>query len=217
MVIIFFLELILLFILSRTLTKRISFLFYVITKSKKAAVILLAILFLPGTMIHEFSHAIMAEVLFVRARHMVLFPEIEGDSVRLGSVQIQQTDFIRRFFIGVAPFFLGTLLLLSLIWFTFSGQLGSGISIFILVGYGIFTISNTMFSSPRDMEGAIEFLILVTVLLLILYFLGFHPQDFGSNILSFAPDLFKKGVFFLLIPLAIDVFIIGLTSSVLKK
>lgn len=217
MVIIFFVELILLFVFSRTLTKKVSLLFYIITKSRKAGVMLLAILFLPGTIIHEFSHAIIAEVLFVKARHMELFPVIEGNNVKLGSVQIQQTDFIRRFFIGVAPFILGTLLLLSLIWFVFLESFGNNILFLILIGYGIFTISNTMFSSSRDMEGAVQFLILMAILIVLAYLFGFHPEELGVDALSLFPELFKQAVLFLLIPLGIDVLIIGSTSLLLRR
>lgn len=198
--------------LSRTLTRRISFLFYIVTRSKKWAIFLLAFLFLPGAIIHEFSHAIMAEVLFVKARHMELFPTIEGDTVKLGSVQIQQTDFIRRFFIGVAPFFVGTIFLLSLIWLTISGQFGSNVFLLILIGYAIFTISNTMFSSKRDMEGAIEFLIVFLIIVAVAYLAGLRPENLGASILEMSTELFRKATIFMLIPLGIDLVVIAVSG-----
>src|SRR4051812_17870011 len=99
----FFLELILLFILSRFLSRSLSLLFYHGTKSEKWAVWLLAIVFLPGTIIHELAHFLTAALLLVHVGDVEFMPKVHGSSVKLGSVAIGHTDIIRRAVIGFAP------------------------------------------------------------------------------------------------------------------
>src|SRR5438045_1842305 len=113
---IFLSELLILFFLSRLLTRNLSSLLYHTTRSQKATIYLMALLFFPGTVIHELSHAIMAGLLFVHTGHIELWPKLEGQHVKLGSVAIAHTDIFRRFLIGAAPFFFGTTLLLGLLF-----------------------------------------------------------------------------------------------------
>src|ERR1700722_1998592 len=113
----FFIELLILFLLSRNLSRALSHFLYRISKSKNFTITILAILFLPGTIIHEFSHAIAARLLGVSVGTMEFMPQIEGEHVKLGSVQVAHSDPIRRFFIGAAPFLFGTLIMLGLIFY----------------------------------------------------------------------------------------------------
>lgn len=204
----FFFELFLLFVLSRKTTQNISLLLYLLLRNKKAAIWGMAILFLPGTIIHEFSHAIMAFLLHVRVGEMELFPEYKDGGLKLGSVQVAKTDPFRNFFIGVAPFIFGTGILLIIIYLIMSS--GSPFTWWVLFPflYLIFTVSNTMFSSKKDLEGAIEFFILVGVLSIVSYLLGFHPQEVDWGFLNGLQPLFKTGIMSLSIPIGIDVVIV---------
>src|SRR5580704_5390415 len=96
----FFIELVVLFLLSRNLTRVLSHFFYQLTKNKTFTISALAFLFFPGTVIHELAHALFAGLLGVHVGEIEFMPKIEGDKVKLGSVQIAQTDPIRRFLIG---------------------------------------------------------------------------------------------------------------------
>lgn len=210
----FFTELIFLFYISKKLTKTISFRIYQMTGSKKSATHLLAFLFLPGTTIHEISHAITAMVLGVHVGKITLFPEIEGKYIKLGSVEIARTDMIRRFMIGTAPFFWGTTLLLSLLFFTEKYALYTTPWIFLIV-YGIFEIGNTMFSSKKDMEGAIKLLFIVVLGISILYLLNIQIRSEDIVTLLQHRDinrLFYQGCIYLMLPIMLDIILIGILS-----
>ncbi|HLD24437.1 MAG TPA: hypothetical protein VJB96_00825 [Patescibacteria group bacterium] len=177
-VIIILIELLLLYVLSRRLTQNLFVAVFLLTKSRPVAVSFLSILFFPGTVIHELAHLFTAEILGVRTSGMTLVPEgIDQKEVRTGSVSIAQSDPIRRAMIGIAPVFVGLLTLGTLSYF-FSQQLTAlylsdspiggmdkiiGISIAALF-YLIFAVSNTMFSSPEDLEGFWPVVVVLTLL-----------------------------------------------------
>lgn len=173
----------------------------------------MAWLFFPGTVLHELSHAISAGVMGVRVGTMEFVPTIDGDRVKLGSVQIAQTDFFRRFLIGAAPFFVGTTILLTILFYASQNNLYQNYWMILLIGYLVFEIGNTMFSSKKDMEGTIELLATIIVLVIIFYFLGvrlpaFNPDTIFEN--TIVKDVLQKGSLFLLVPIVIDSVSIGL-------
>ncbi|HZE87287.1 MAG TPA: hypothetical protein VE090_03720 [Methylomirabilota bacterium] len=216
----FLLELLLLFLVSRQVTRYLSFLFYRLTRNQTISIYSLALLFFPGTILHELSHLLMAGILFVPVGTMELFPKVEGDYVKLGSVQIAQTDIFRRFLIGAAPFLFGTSLLLGLLFFAAQNNLFSNYLYSALLAYAVFEIGNTMFSSRKDMEGAIELLGVVAFFGLVFYFVGFRlpalnlESFFGSPIVM---QVFQKGSLFLLIPLGIDIILVGFLRLLNKR
>ncbi len=215
----FLVELFVLFLLSRTLTRTLSYSLYHITRSKKLAVHVMAALFFPGTLIHELSHAFMAMLLRVHVGHMEFVPKIEGDKVKLGSVLIARTDFLRRFLIGAAPFLTGTAILLGVLFYAAHNQLFGNYQIVILLGYIVFEIGNTMFSSHKDMEGTVELLLTLLIITLIFYFLGVRLPAFSPDIIFNQPlvkNVLEKGCLFLLLPIAIDIVVIGLLKFLRK-
>ena len=121
--------------------------------STKPGISLYTFLFLPGTIIHELSHWIMAEILQVRTGEITIFPsddEDVGNERRLGSVATERTDPFRAFLIGLAPFVsgLGILVLLGV-------MLSSGWGVMAwwqlaLIIYGIVVIGNSMMISSSD-------------------------------------------------------------------
>jgi hypothetical protein len=212
----FFVELFILFLLSSTLTRSVSYLLFHLTRSKKVTIHILAWLFFPGTVIHELAHAIMAGVLGVRVGTMEFVPTIDGDKVKLGSVQIAHTDFFRRFLVGAAPFFVGTSILLGVLYYASQNNLFNNIWIVLSIGYVVFEIGNTMFSSKKDMEGALELLITIIVLTIIFYFLGVRLPAFNPDIIfenAIIKEALQKGSLFLLVPITIDIIVIGLLKT----
>lgn len=207
----FFLELAALFLLSRTLTRVLSQFFYHVTKSQHATITAIAILFFPGTLLHELAHAIMAGLMRVRVGEIEFMPKIHEDKVKLGSVQIAHTDPLRRFIIGAAPFFFGTLILLGILFYTIQNHFFGNYFLIVFVGYLAFEIGNTMFSSNKDMEGALELFGTIIVLLIVFYFLGIRlPAINPASILErpLVQEVFRQGSLFLLVPLAIDAVVI---------
>ncbi|MBP6913334.1 MAG: M50 family metallopeptidase [Candidatus Levybacteria bacterium] len=217
MAILFFVELLILFFISQKTTQSISQFLYKITKSKRITIFFLAFLFLPGTIIHEFSHAIAAAITGVRVGRMDLMPEYIQGGLKLGSVQVGKADIVRNFFIGIAPFISGTILLLVIIYIVLSYSFFASFGITILSLYLVFVISNTMFSSRKDMEGAVEFFILIAVFLLAFYLLGLRFDTISLNFLSIFNHMFKIGSYYLLVPLGIDIFIITFTAIIFRS
>lgn len=210
-------ELVVLFLLSRTLTRSLSFLLYYFTRSKKVTIHVMAWLFFPGTVIHELSHAVAAGVMGVRVGTMEFVPQIDGDRVKLGSVQVAQTDFFRRFLIGAAPFFAGTTILLTILFYASQNNLYDNYWVLALIGYTVFEIGNTMFSSKKDMEGALELLLTIIVITLIFYFFGVRLPEINPDIIFENPvgkEVLQKGSLFLLVPIVIDLIVIALLKFI---
>lgn len=211
-VMLFFAELFVLFLLSRHVQRSVGHFLLKIFRNKKLAVYIMAILFLPGTFVHEISHFLFALFLLVPVGEMELMPKIEADSIKLGSVKIAQTDPIRRFLVGVAPFLLGTLVILTLVYQISKVGQDKSIWVLIAVGYAIFTISNTMFMSKKDLEGSWLFLGVVFFVGVLLWVFGLNIEfNLSENglVLSF----FKNVYLFLLMPLVLDI----IALAALKK
>lgn len=167
---IFILELLIVFLTSRYIFKSLFLFFLITTRSQKVSITFLSVIFFCGVAVHELSHLFTAEVLQVRTHGIELVPELQGGSLKMGSVQVSKTDFVRQFLIGVAPLIIGCSIIISSLWFLnsvfgFNSILESPLSIFIsMVGiFFLFVISNTMFSSKKDMEGAVELLIIFII------------------------------------------------------
>jgi len=210
---IFFAELFVLFLLSKQVTALLASFLHRSTHSKKLTVYLMAIIFFPGTFIHEISHYLMSHLLFVPTYRIEFFPKLEGQSIKLGSVSIAKTDIFRSILIGMAPFLFGTGLLLALLFYAEKNHLFENLLFAMLLIYAAFEIGNTMFSSKKDLEGAIELILTLAILALILYLLGFTVPSIDLNTISENPTLktiFQKGSVLLTIPIAIDIILIGL-------
>lgn len=221
----FILEIILLFFLSKRLIRALSISLFRITRNHTAVIHTLAIIFLPGTIIHELAHLLVAGIMLVPVGEISVLPEIEGDGVKLGSVQIGKVDPFRLTVIGVAPVLVGMSAILGILYFA---QISSH-SVWwqIVLGlYLIFEISNTMFSSKKDIIGTIGFVVAVLVLfiaiLAVLYF--WRPlilQNIwiylNSQNLEPISKFFKLSSLYLLVPLVLDFLIILLASPFTKK
>lgn len=208
-ILIFFLELISLFVCSTLLMRALAKIFYLTSRSWQSTVHIMALLFLPGTIVHELSHVLVAGVMMVRVGDIEFMPEIRQDSIKLGSAQIGQTDPFRRALIGVAPVIIGISIILGSLWYFVNMVLSVSnfpILELILLFFIIFEISNTMFSSKKDLEGTLEVAALLVAILLTFYLLGIkQPFDWIDSVLyGGLGDIFKQASLFLLIPILID-------------
>lgn len=213
----FIVELAAIFLISRALINSLSRFLSILTGSRSAAVYILAILFLPGTILHELAHLLTAGMLFVPVGELEVVPEIREDGVKLGSVQIGQTDPLRRLLVGAAPLVVGLGVILSVFAFTPSIFAGST-PLWMTAGiiYLIFTITNTMFSSKKDLEGAASFLGALVIIILLLFLalrLTGHTLSLDwFNQLSFSGlnSFLQKADLQLLIPFSVDLLLISL-------
>ena len=203
-------EIIIFFLLSRSMSKNLS---------GFMSVNLLFFIFLPGIIIHEFSHLLVAVMLFVPVGNMEFAPKRNGNTVKLGSVEIGRADPIRRSLIGLAPVLAGLTVVCTVVYFFSSNILffqDKGfyfcIAFVLVLAYFLFAISNTMFSSSKDMEGTAEILITLLILFAGVNILGFHPS------LSILDKIFNKelvavvqeSTLFLLVPIIVDLLILGI-------
>ena len=185
-------ELLFLFLLSRALTQALYRFVFLITTSSTVGITILSLLFFPGTVVHELSHWIVAEVVRVRTGEMTLYPVVDEGGVRLGSVEIARSDPFRRLIVGLAPIMVGIVILMASYQFYAqyflegftgilrlpSGQVSGiiGQPLFYLYLYVLFSVGNNMFSSKRDLEGFIVVSIVLVLLGLSTYLAGLWPQ-----------------------------------------
>ncbi|HRK88210.1 MAG TPA: hypothetical protein PK152_03665, partial [Anaerolineales bacterium] len=95
--------------LQRLLHREVQVVLLLITRNRQLTIGLFSVLFFPGVFLHELSHFLMAKILGVRTREFSLIPQSLSDGrVRMGYVEIEQTDIIRDSLIGLAPLIAGT-------------------------------------------------------------------------------------------------------------
>lgn len=139
--------------------------------SSTAGMALLWFVLLPGVLLHEISHWLMAKLLDVPTGRLRLTPSVQGKQVVLGSVEVKRTDPVRDSLVGLAPFLAGTLALLAIGYWVFDAaslglawergaweQLGQVLLAAFRVNdawlwlYLIVAVSNAMMPSPSDRE-----------------------------------------------------------------
>ncbi len=166
------------------------------TGDPDVALVLYFVLVLPGILIHELSHWLMARILLVPVRRVSIGPVRKGRSSRvsLGSVQVGNVDPIRAALIGVAPLLGGSAVILLIgnlllgvgeLTEALAGQGWEGIlaglgqivrvTDFSLWLYVIFAISNAMLPSESDMSTVRPVLIFLGFLAAVLLAVGGLP------------------------------------------
>lgn len=192
LIIIFVLLIVVLSMLRSRLVYELTGTSLLIFGSTHPGIIFYSLLVLPGTIIHELSHWIVAELLQVRTGPITIFPELEEEggshTQRLGSVATARSDPFRAFLIGVAPFVSGLAILailgrfLSLGWGNYPGW------ILTLLVYGIMVIGNSMMISESDRRTWPLILVFLALIIIVLIRMeanlppSFYPL--ASSILS---------------------------------
>lgn len=124
-----------------------------ITGSTRSGLVIYSILMFPGTIIHELSHWLVAEILQVRTGEITLIPASEGKGdTSLGSVATVRTDPFRGFLIGLAPFITGILSLFLLGYYLKLGWETYPWWVTALLIYGQIVVGNSMIMSKSDMR-----------------------------------------------------------------
>ena len=153
-------------------------------------------LVLPGVVIHELSHWLVASLLGVRVRKLSLGPVRKGRSrqVSLGSVQVGKVDPVRASLIGLAPLLGGTAVILLIGTFVLGmGNVAGAMATWGIDGlvaglqqvarvpdvwlwlYLIFAISNAMLPSQSDMAAIRPVLIFLGIVAAIVLIVGGVP------------------------------------------
>lgn len=207
----------LLFVLSQTLTRQLSFLLYHLSGNQQIVSVIIAVIFFPGVVLHELSHFLTAVLLGVHAQHMEFFPKIIDGRLKLGSVQIEKTDPVRKTLIGIAPLFYGVGFLLFLAYL-FQSYFAGDIIAAVIIGALYYQVSNTMFSSKKDLEGTWIVLLSIIVFFIILWFFDVPVTSFllTSSVGVLIQEILEKGSFYLAAAVGIDVCAVLLLFGVKK-
>jgi len=193
--------------LPRFLQREIQAILLLITRQPEISTVLFSLLFLPGVLLHETSHFVMAHLLGVRTGRFSIIPKkLEGGRLQLGYVETASTDFFRDALIGVAPLVTGGFFVafagvsrlgLNTIWVNLiQGQMNSISPAIksIIVGpdfwlwfYLTLTVSSTMMPSASDRRAWLPLILVLVVLLGFVLLIGVGPwllTTFGSAFMA---------------------------------
>lgn len=219
---IIFLELVVLLLFSRIIPTLLTQIFYFFTRSHRAAIYLLSVIVLPGTLVHEMAHLLTAGGSLVRVGEISLMPELKENGVKLGHVEIEQTDFIRRALIGFAPVFFGLAILVGGVWFANDRFFQYGnypVWLLLVLLYLSVVIGNTMFSSRKDLEGTLGFVVLVISILGAMYLLGLHAvfSFIKNSLIDSHLGFYQNLALFLGVPVVGDILVYLIAKLLVKR
>jgi len=197
-------------LLTQWITKHIQGIGLLLTKDGQIALVVYFILILPGVVIHELSHALVASLLGVKVRKFSIGIKRKGrsSSVVLGSVEIAQADPLRSSLIGLAPLVSGSIVILLIGSQVFglrpfvvndAGRLWSELQAiystpdFWLWVYLVFAVSNAMLPSAADRHAWGTALIFIAVLVGFFYLTGL-VQFFTTGSFAITANNWARGV-----------------------
>lgn len=193
-----------LLVFQRKLHREFQAVFLLITRSQEISLLFFSLVFLPGVLLHELSHYLMARLLQVRTGKFSLLPQaLEDGHLQMGYVETVRSDMIRDSLIGAAPLLTGGLfviyaglsrLKLNMLWETITTQSLEAfwqglqkvpqIPDFWLWFYLLFTVSSTMLPSASDRK-AWKPLAIVLVLLAGISFIAGLGSWLVNHVLPF--------------------------------
>lgn len=189
-----------LLIIQSRLHRELQAVFLLITRRVDVSLILVSILFLPGVLLHEASHYLVARLLGVPTGKISIIPRVQDDGrLQLGYVETTHTDILRDTLIGVAPLVAGVLFIayvgvsqlgLPVLWENWVG--GEPLSLyqalpylynstdFWMWFYLVFAVSSTMMPSRSDRRAWMPVAIIVVILLTLALLAGAGPWMWGN-------------------------------------
>ncbi len=198
----------LIFLFSRMTLREMYYFLRSRVRNDKFIFSLISVFFLPGTVIHEMSHFFMATVLFLRVHGLSIFPTFEKDHIKLGSVLYEKKDVVRGILVGIAPIVVGLL-----VFFLVDAAKifpSAHFLVNVVMGYFIFTVSSTMFSSKQDLIDLIFIIPLGIIVSGAIYIFNIRIDQIVGNerIISGLESFAKKTNSFLLYSLLINLCLI---------
>lgn len=196
-----------LFVATRYALQMLFYIFRIFGGNDQTIVIFITLLYLPGTILHELAHFVFAIACFLRVRHVSIIPVLEKNYVKLGHVTYEKQDIVRSIIVGIAPFFAG----IGFFWLISYFKLfpSQSVLINILLGYLMFTVSSTMFSSKQDLIDIIYLIPLVIIIGGVIYIFDFKiTLSIGNLFINGILYFLNKVNMYLLISLAINIALI---------
>ena len=163
------------------LVRQLTRLIHNLGGGQRGTIITWSIIFLPGTIIHEVSHFLVAAFTGARTGRVEIFPEYLEDEVdsdkkgvALGYVQTQTLNPIRGFLVGIAPFISGIALMIFLASQIQGSYEGKNYQLLIILGYLFFTIANSFFPSWSDIKQTLPLVVISAIVGIVAWFFGFQ-------------------------------------------
>jgi len=188
----------LLLLVERWIHRHLQGTMMLLTGDREIAVVLYALPLMPGILLHEISHALMARLLGVRVGRVSVRPRLADQRIQLGFVPVEETDAVRASLIGLAPLLTGSgvILLVGYLFFGIGGlqeafidgALASLMAHFVdmfrtpdvwLWAYVIFAVSNTMLPSQSDRETWAPIILFLVLAAALAWLAGLGPTIIG--------------------------------------
>lgn len=139
-------------------------------------------IFLPGTILHEVSHFLVAAMCGVRTGRVEVLPEFieevvvnkEPKPVHLGYVQVSKMNPIQGFLVGTAPFITGLAMLVWLSSIIPNALQTQQYGILGLEVYIFFTVANSFFPSWQDMKHTLSLIVISVLIIATGWYFGFN-------------------------------------------
>ncbi|MBI2051825.1 M50 family metallopeptidase [Candidatus Roizmanbacteria bacterium] len=218
--ILFFIQLIALYFVSRVTIQELFHFFQRFIKSERVLFVLMSVLFFPGTLFHEAAHLFVALLLLLKVREIKIFPELEDGKIKLGKVTYEKRDFVRGIVVGIAPILSALFLFWFFAYFKIFPQESLLANLFL--GYIVFTVSSTMFSSRQDLVDVIYVIPFAIFLIGVFYIFDIRLQVVFQNkqAVEAVFDTVQQINFYLLFSLLINLFgiiVLKAVRSFLRK
>ena len=136
------------------------------------------------------AHFFMATILLLKVAKVNLLPTWEKNNIKLGSVSYYKKDVFRSILVGIAPIFVGVGILW---WLSLTGLFPAHTWwLNILLGYLIWVVSSTMFSSRQDLIDILYVIPLIIFIAIVVYL--FKINVVGSVTTLIQTPLFIAGL-----------------------
>lgn len=205
----------------RQVHQRVHELAWLLTGHEGVALYLYQILLFPGVALHEFSHYLAASLLGVRVRNVSLRPNVQGQKVQMGAVEIDRPDFVRALLIGLAPLVVGSVVVVLIGQHIFdvgavieaarandSRNMIEALRAAFRVPdawiwfYLIFAVSNAMLPSESDREALRPMILFITVIVG-----GAALAGYGSTLVAGLAEPMETALGLLLVAFSITLFV----------
>lgn len=201
---------------------------YYLSASADLASVMIFLLLLPGVLLHEGSHWLMARLVGLRTGKFRVWPSKQGSYIGLGSVSVERADVWRESLVGIAPLLFGNLVLALIGWQVFAAptllktlseaNLTGAVLVFfdgvrtvdgLVWAYMIFTVGNSMMPSSSDREPFKPVLLYTAIAALVYIGVGL-PLTPATRLLTWVAPAIEIAVGALLFLIVLDALIIAL-------
>lgn len=194
--------------LSRQISLQLQAATYRVTRSSGYVIVVLFLLLLPGIIVHEGAHWLIARLVGLKTGKFRVWPKAQGKHIGLGSVSVQRGQLWQDSLVGLAPLLVGSALItlisrniLAADQIATTLTHGMLIDSFTALGhalqatdgalwlYLLFTIGNAMMPSASDREPLAPLLLYAGLTSVFYIILGLPLAPFTSTLAWLTPAL----------------------------